>query len=148
MKDKSHIEAAILEGLAEGSSLAELCRKHKISRSTYYSWKRASPDLAGREEDIRSDRADALLDDCLEIADDSANDWMERKRGDGSQIADLEHIRRSALRINTRMKLAARLDPKRYGVLAPRPEEDDASNPPRINAIIEARRMAIARGDD
>ena len=53
----------------------------------------------------------------LEIADNSTNDWMERRREDGTVVTVLngEHVQRSRLRIDTRKWLLAKLQPKKYG---------------------------------
>jgi hypothetical protein len=60
---------------------------------------------------------DAIAEEALEIADDGSNDWMERRRKDGSteEVVNSEHVQRSKLRIETRLKLLAKWSPKRYG---------------------------------
>lgn len=55
---------------------------------------------------------DALAADCLIIADDSGGDYHAGKSG---QEFDSEHVQRAKLRIETRLKLLAKWDPKRYG---------------------------------
>ena len=55
-------------------------------------------------------QADAIFDECLDIADDGANDYMgddEKYNGD--------HVARSRLRIDTRKWMAGKLAPKKYG---------------------------------
>jgi len=61
-------------------------------------------------------RADAQFEEMFEIADDAANDWMERNDGEnvGWQVNG-EHIQRSRLRIDTRKWALARMNPKKYG---------------------------------
>ena len=56
-------------------------------------------------------RLDALADDLLDIADDGTNDWVDRllKSGETIRVVDHEHISRSVLRVNTRMKLLGKL---------------------------------------
>jgi hypothetical protein len=54
----------------------------------------------------------------MEIADDSRNDYIDRLNSDGEVIGkqlDAEHVQRSKLRIETRLKLLAKWNPKRYG---------------------------------
>lgn len=65
----------------------------------------------------REAQADALFDEMLDIADDGSNDWMERKRDDGStdEVLNHEHIQRSRLRIDARKWMAGKLRPKVYG---------------------------------
>jgi len=56
------------------------------------------------------------LDDCVQIADDGRNDFMLRKKNEGWEpVADYEAINRSRLRIDTRLKMAEKLAPKKYG---------------------------------
>lgn len=55
---------------------------------------------------------DRIAADCLEIADQTGKDTIY---GDNGARADTEWISRSKLRIETRLKLLAKWDPKRYG---------------------------------
>lgn len=73
-------------------------------------------------------QAEILAEECLDIADDSRNDWMEslseEEKGNGWKLNG-DHINRSRLRIDTRKWHASKLLPKKYGDLKP----DDAINP-------------------
>ena len=51
--------------------------------------------------------------DALHIADDNSQDT--RYGADGKEMPDSEWISRSKLRVETRLKLLAKWDPKRYG---------------------------------
>ena len=57
------------------------------------------------------------LDDCIDIADDGRNDWMMRKIGKDEfvPVVDNEAINRSRMRIDTRLKMAEKMLPKKYG---------------------------------
>lgn len=57
---------------------------------------------------------DVLAAGCLEIADDGTNDWMERAENKGWEFNG-ENVQRSKLRIETRLKLLAKWNPKKYG---------------------------------
>lgn len=111
------IETAIIEGLSEGVPLRQLCRLHGVSKSTVYNWIEADEAFAGRIARARELGFDQIAEEALEIADDSRNDWVKRERVDGSvdDGVDHEHVSRSKLRIETRLKLLAKWDPKRYG---------------------------------
>ena len=65
----------------------------------------------------REPQADKLFEECLEIADDTSGDYIEKKNDDGSTFwaVDHEHIQRSKLRIDTRKWMAGKLAPKKYG---------------------------------
>ena len=55
---------------------------------------------------------DAIAEECLEIADETAFDTVINDNG---YRANTEWISRSKLRVETRLKLLAKWDPKRYG---------------------------------
>lgn len=108
---------AIVDGISHGITLRELCRTHGIGKTTVYSWINGDPELAGRIARARELGFDEIAEETLEIADDARNDWVKRQRQDGSvdEVIDTEHVQRSKLRIETRLKLLAKWDPKRYG---------------------------------
>jgi hypothetical protein len=60
----------------------------------------------------REEGEDSIAADCLLIADDSGGDY---RIGDKGLILDSDHIQRSKLRIETRLKLLAKFNPKRWG---------------------------------
>jgi hypothetical protein len=74
----------------------------------------AKDDAAVSEALARAREAgwDWLAHDALRIADETANDVVEI---DGKQSVNGEVIQRSKLRVDTRLKLLAVWDPKRYG---------------------------------
>jgi hypothetical protein len=103
--------------LAEGQSLAEICRRGDMpSQRTVYRWLAADEGFRQRYAQARETQADRFADEILEIADDGTNDWMERQQGDETtRVADHEHIQRSRLRVDARKWLMAKLAPKKYG---------------------------------
>jgi len=112
------VETRIIEGLCDGIPLRELCRRDGMPNwRTVYDWIEADEDLAARIAHARDLGFDAIAEDILDIADDGTNDWVERKRKDGSvdTVVDSEHVQRSKLRIETRLKLLAKWNPKKYG---------------------------------
>jgi hypothetical protein len=112
------IETRIIEGLCDGVPLRELCRQDGMPNwRTVYDWISADEELAARIAHARDLGFDAIAEDILDIADDGTNDWVERKRKDGSvdTVMDSEHVQRSKLRIETRLKLLAKWAPKKYG---------------------------------
>jgi hypothetical protein len=80
-----------------------------------------------------------MAEDCLRIADDAVNDWMETEHG---PRLNGEHVQRSKLRIETRLKLLAKWNPKKYGeklALA-----GDAENPLKVEAELGAEKLLKA----
>jgi hypothetical protein len=65
----------------------------------------------------KKQQADLLFDECLEIADDSSGDRKVIRKNDGSEqvVLDTEFVARSKLRVDTRLKMAGKLAPKKYG---------------------------------
>lgn len=111
----------ICDRLAKGEPLAVICRdEHMPSDRTVRRWMESQE--FGREVSSAIARArevgfDALAAECLEIAEDGSHDYKHKKRRDGEDYEefDAEHVQRSKLRIETRLKLLAKWDPKRYG---------------------------------
>jgi hypothetical protein len=78
----------------------------------------ADSDFAGRIARAREVGADAIAEDILDIVDDSRNDWMEKNDRDGNCIGyqlNGDHVQRSKLRAEMRLKLLAKWQPKKYG---------------------------------
>lgn len=112
------LEKEIIDRLSQGEPLAAICRDdHMPSDRTVRRWQEEDEDFAAAIARAREDGFDAIAAGCLEIADDGTNDYMEKKRQDGTSVAvfDAEHVQRSKLRIWTRLQLLAKWDPKRYG---------------------------------
>lgn len=109
----------ILDWIASGKPLREFCRQDsKPSYGTVYDWMERDKDFASRFARAREIGEDVIAQECLEIADDGSNDWMERSgKGEESEgwVANGEHIQRSRLRVDTRLKLLAKWNPKKYG---------------------------------
>lgn len=109
----------ILKRLSEGEPLAVICRSDPERFPTPMSWGRWVDDdaeLAIAYARAREVGFDAIAAECLAIADDTSNDTKtvggeEFER----EVANTEWISRSKLRVETRLKLLAKWDPKRYG---------------------------------
>jgi predicted secreted protein len=112
------VEKRIIDGLCDGTPLRELCRQEGMPNwRTVYDWISADPDFAARIAHARDLGYDAIAEDILDIADDGTNDYVQRKRqgGDTELVLDTDHVQRSKLRIETRLKLLAKWNPKKYG---------------------------------
>lgn len=107
----------ICERLSKGEPLAAICRdEHMPSHVTVWNWSKDDDAVAEAIARARDTGEYVIAADCLAIADDARNDWMERNGGDDpGWAANGEHIQRSKLRIDTRLKLLAKWNPKRWG---------------------------------
>lgn len=112
---------AICERLSAGEPLAAICRDEGMPAArTVRDWEAQRPDVAASIARAREDGEDWLAAECLEIADDSRNDWTDGKAAEGDERAinsreNGEVIQRSKLRIDTRLKLLAKFNPKKWG---------------------------------
>lgn len=119
-EERAEIERRVIEGLSKGIPLAVLCREEGMpDRVTIYRWRDDDEVLAQRIARAREAGFDAIAEEAMEIADDGRNDWVMRYGEDEDENVGWrlngEHVQRSKLRIETRLKLLAKWDPKRYG---------------------------------
>jgi hypothetical protein len=109
----------ICQKLTEGLSLREICSEEGMPHAgTVCRWLVKHDAFREQYTLAREAQAELYADEMINISDDGSNDWMERKNEDGDIIGWRENgeaIRRSALRIDTRKWIAARLLPKKYG---------------------------------
>lgn len=107
----------ICERIADGESLRTICIDDDMpNKATVFRWLAANEALSDQYARARETQADAIFDEILDIADNAANDWMERNgsEDEGWQVNG-EHLQRSRLRIDARKWMAGKLRPKRYG---------------------------------
>lgn len=114
-----------LNAMMSGITLRECCRMeqkknpHFPEASTFYAWacNGTGGDYALRYANARRALAIHWAEDILEIAEDSKNDWIERRRlnGDIVKTVDNECVQRSKLRCDTRKWLLSKLHPEIYG---------------------------------
>jgi hypothetical protein len=140
------IAREICRQLAEGVPLREICRQDGMPEwRTIYDWMVkddaavAAGGGAGLSASIARAREigyDAIAEDCLRIADDASNDWMETEHG---PRLNAEHVQRSKLRIETRLKLLAKWNPKKYGERVQ--VAGDADAPLKVEAEVNAEKL-------
>lgn len=124
----------ICERIADGEPLRQICRDEGMpSYRVVYDWmdkddallksedkkvRDTALNLSSRFARAREDGHDAIAEETLRIADDGSNDWMEKRNQNGEFVGytlNGEHVQRSKLRIETRLKLLAKWNPKKYG---------------------------------
>lgn len=104
---------AICALLAVGEPLAAICRRDGMpGLRTVYDWADADADVAARIARAREAGEHVIASDCLLIADDADGDY---RMGPQGPIVDTDHIQRAKLRIDTRLKLLAKWNPKKWG---------------------------------
>ncbi len=101
----------ICERLALGESLRKICLDADMpGRSTLFRRLRDNEEFRNQYARAREDQADAIFDECLDIADDGTNDFM----GKGDTYNG-DAIQRSRLQVDTRKWMAGKMRPKKYG---------------------------------
>lgn len=115
----------IIKGLSKGTPLVLLCEPDDMPATrTVNDWAGKEPPpgvpetFAADFARARDDGWDYIAADTLTIADNDTRDWEPVKDSQGVVIGvkvDGEHVTRSKLRIETRLKLLAKWDPRRYG---------------------------------
>jgi len=98
MHDREAFIPIILSELEDGKPLRQICREQEISKSSVYEWIKADPEFSGRFTRAREIGFEAIAEDCLNIADDKTEEPASRR-----------------VRVETRLKLLAKWDPKRFG---------------------------------
>jgi len=134
-KFSQEVADEICERLSQGEPLRQICRDERMpSWRTVYDWKAAHADFAARIAHAREAGFDAIAEECLEIADETAFDTVIGENGDR---ANTEWISRSKLRVETRLKLLAKWDPKRYGDKVDVNHGGQGGNPVSMNWTID-----------
>ena len=109
----------VTDWISEGKTLREYCRQpEKPSYGTIYNWVNKDEEFAERFARAREQGEEIIAQECLAIADDGTNDYMEQQHGDDEESSwrfNGEHVQRSKLRVDTRLKLLAKWNPKKYG---------------------------------
>lgn len=104
----------ICECLMVGMSLRKICELDDMPAiSTVMQWLASSKsDFMEQYAHARQIQAEYLLDELIDIADDSSKDYVIV---DGQERLDQEHIQRARLRIDTRKWNIEKLAAKKYG---------------------------------
>lgn len=107
------IDEEIIDRLSEGETLRSICRDDEMPGwRTVYRWMDEDVEFSARIACAREVGYDAIGEQALDIADDSAHDTKLTERG---VACDTEWVARSKLRVETRLKLLAKWSPKKYG---------------------------------
>ena len=139
------LEDAILECIADGMSVREICLSEDMpTRSTVFRWLAEDPAFSDLYAKAKEAQAELMADELLEISDNGTNDWMMRNGADGADGADGnagwqlngEAIQRSRLRVDTRKWVAAKLLPRKYGDKQTLEHTGKDGGPLEVNIVI------------
>lgn len=115
---RAEIIKYVLAQLSCGRSVSSILKDDFMpSPPTWYGWLFSDDDLSDKVERAREFGATAILDEIVDIADESGADVYIDHRNDGTPVAkiDGEAIQRSKLRVYAREKYAQMIAPRRYG---------------------------------
>lgn len=126
--------------LSDGIPLREICDDPAMPPwRTIYSWMERDADLAAAIARARELGYDYIAEECLQIADNASKDYIETEHG---PRLNAEHVQRSKLRIETRLKLLAKWNPKKYGERLA--VAGDADSPIKLEAEVHAEKLLKA----
>ena len=98
-QEKSDFIEEIIARISIGTPLREICRQEgKPGYRVVYDWLEEDKTFAARFARARETGHDVIADECVDIADNPCGD-----------------VQRDKLRIETRLKLLAKWNPKKYG---------------------------------
>ena len=112
------LEANMLaDYVSDGTTMVDACKTLGVPLRTAYWRMERSERFREMMEAARAAGYDILANECLAIADDGSGDYVETtdRFGNPKMAVDKEHIQRSKLRIETRVKLLAKWHPHKYG---------------------------------
>ena len=103
----------IINWIAHGNTLRSYCRqKNKPNWRTIYNWlEKDQDDFLARFAHARDMGADAIAEECLEIIDAPPPLWGS----EGNTRLDPAAVQMQKNRVEARLKLLAKWNPKKYG---------------------------------
>ena len=116
-EEREKLFETIFELIENGKSLRKALATVKLSSSTFFIWIDENENKSKQYARACEERAEALLDEMIDIVDDKSNDIIETDLGDGIIVEkpNNEVIQRSRLRYDARKWLISKLNPKKYG---------------------------------
>lgn len=114
-KRTPEIIEAILSGLSKGTPLTVTCRNYGISDKIVRNWMKEDEELSSDISRARELGFDAIAAEALAIADTPIIGEEITESEDGFQIKKSDMLGHRKLQVETRLKLLAKWDPKRYG---------------------------------
>ena len=107
---------AICDAVADGDSRRKACAKNGVDEGNFRRWCRQNEPMMTQYTRACEERAHTWAEEFMEVADDGSNDWMESNDPENPGWRENgEAIRRSALRIDARKWMMARILPKQFG---------------------------------
>ena len=127
------LAAEIARRLSEGEPLRQICRdEHMPHWTNMYEWMAQDPELSVRIARAREAGYDKMAEECLELADTPKFGTKQIESEDGITVTREDMLGHRKLQIETRLKLLAKWNPKKYGDRLT--HAGDAENPVSVQA--------------
>jgi len=134
---------SILDGLAAGIPLTHICKPDDMpAPRTVREWAETDEHLSAAIARAREIGFDAIAEDALRIADTPVEGVRKKVGKDGLEIVKEDMLGHRRLQVETRLKLLAKWDPKRYGELV-KLGNADGSNIDLTDRLSVARERAL-----
>lgn len=115
----SEVEDEIIDWVSEGKTLRSFCRQDgKPARTTVHEWLHADPTFSERLARAKDLGFHELAEQALEIADTpqtGTTTTVDDSEKGGTKTVTEDMLGHRKLQVETRLKLLACWDPKRYG---------------------------------
>lgn len=105
--------------------------------STVWLWLARYKDFSEQYTRACDERAEAIFEETIEIADNSAGDITVDE--DGNEIVNHENIQRSRLRVDTRKWFVSKLSPKKY---SEKQQHEHSGTITTLSSLVEASMSA------
>lgn len=125
--NREPVQKALCEMIARSNKSLNTCVnelkksfKHGLTVSMIFAWLDQDKVFAEQYARAKEEQADFLVEEMLQIADNSSEDdiFIDKDNASGKsakRVCNNEFVQRSRLRVDTRKWLASKLKPKRYG---------------------------------
>ena len=148
------IRDKVLERIGAGETLVAICRdKDMPVTTTVHRWIAEDSRFRARYTRARETQQHVWADECVAIADDGTTDYITKvgRNGHEYEAVDQEHIQRSRLRVDTRLRLMAVVAPHIYGQKVDHQHGGEVTVTHDISSLSERekmRRMALFMVED
>jgi hypothetical protein len=106
----------ICDKLSEGTPLAQICRDPGMPAwRTVYDWMDKDENVSAAIARAREVGHDAIAEEALQIADTPVEGIRTKVGKDGTEVTTEDMLGHRKLQIETRLKLLAKWNPKKYG---------------------------------
>lgn len=107
---------AIVEWISEGKTLRDWCRQNGVGFTTVYDWMAKDQQFAGDIARARETGEEVIAQECMAIADSPLiGEEITQKDNGGIEIKRSDMLGHRKLQIETRLKLLAKWNPKKWG---------------------------------